>query len=412
MALTKLNKEGSHISSINCCIKGGRDVEVYGSPTEKAILHWGLKLGMNFEAIRSESSVIHLFPINSEKKRGGVALQLPDSGVHIHWKGAAEIVLALCTRYLDATDQLVAMDEDKERIFKKAIEDMAAGGLRCIAIAYRTYIMQNVPSSESELAQWAIPEDDLVLLAIVGIKDPCRPGVKDAVQQCQNAGVKVRMITGDNVQTAKTIAVECGILVSDADATVPNLIDGRAFRALSDLQREQIVERISVMARCSPNDKLLLVKALKKRGHVVAVASDGTNDAPALREADIGLAMGLSGTGVAKESSDIIILDDSFATVVKVVMWGRSVYANIGKINQFQRTSTVASIVILIILTFTSGSPLNSIQLLWVYIVMRIIGTLALATEPPTDQLMNSLPVSRSEPLTTNIIWRNVLIQF
>ncbi|KAH9653674.1 calcium-transporting ATPase 8 plasma membrane-type [Citrus sinensis] len=389
----------------------GGEAEVSGSPTEKAILQWGMKLGMNFEAVRSECSVLHVFPFNSLKKRGGVAVQLPNSEVHIHWKGAAEIVLDSCTRYIDTDDHLVEMDEDKLLTFKKAIEDMASCSLRCVAIAYRTYERERVPDEE-ELSRWALPEDNLVLLAIVGIKDPCRPSVKDAIRLCRIAGVKVRMVTGDNIQTARAIALECGILTSEADATEPNIIEGKSFRALSDTQREEIAEKISVMGRSSPSDKLLLVQALRKRGDVVAVTGDGTNDAPALHEADIGLAMGIQGTEVAKESSDIIILDDNFASVVKVVRWGRSVYANIQKFIQFQLTVNVAALVINFVAAVSSGDvPLNAVQLLWVNLIMDTLGALALATEPPTDHLMQRSPVGRREPLITNIMWRNLLIQ-
>lgn len=390
---------------------GGGEEEVSGSPTEKAILQWGIKLGMNFEAVRSECSILHVFPFNSLKKRGGVAVQLPNSEVHIHWKGAAEIVLASCTAYIDTDDHLVEMDEDKLLTFKNAIEDMASSSLRCVAIAYRTYERERVPDEE-ELSRWTLPEDDLVLLAIVGIKDPCRSSVKDAVRLCQVAGVKVRMVTGDNIQTARAIALECGILTSEADSTEPNIIEGKSFRDLSDTQREEIAEKISVMGRSSPNDKLLLVQALRKRGHVVAVTGDGTNDAPALHEADIGLAMGIQGTEVAKESSDIIILDDNFASVVKVVRWGRSVYANIQKFIQFQLTVNVAALVINFVAAVSSGDvPLNAVQLLWVNLIMDTLGALALATEPPTDHLMHRPPVGRREPLITNIMWRNLLMQ-
>lgn len=166
------------------------------------------------------------------------------------------------------------------------------------------------------------------------------------------------------------------------------------------------------MGRSSPNDKLLLVQALRRRGRVVAVTGDGTNDAPALHEADIGLAMGIQGTEVAKESSDIIILDDNFSSVVKVVRWGRSVYANIQKFIQFQLTVNVAALVINVVAAISSGDvPLNAVQLLWVNLIMDTLGALALATEPPTDHLMHRPPVGRKEPLITNIMWRNLLIQ-
>ncbi|KAK4483758.1 hypothetical protein RD792_010960 [Penstemon davidsonii] len=392
--------------------EAGGALELSGSPTEKAILQWGVNLGMDFSAARSDSVIIHAFPFNSEKKRGGVAVKTSDSEVHVHWKGAAEIVLASCTSYIDANDNVAQMDEDKLSFFKKAIEDMASGSLRCVAIAYRMHEKEKVPTSDEELESWELPDGDLILLAIVGIKDPCRPGVKDAVQLCTNAGVKVRMVTGDNLQTARAIALECGILGSNADATEPNLIEGKSFRNMSEAQRLEVADKISVMGRSSPNDKLLLVQALRKKGHVVAVTGDGTNDAPALHEADIGLAMGIQGTEVAKESSDIIILDDNFASVVKVVRWGRSVYANIQKFIQFQLTVNVAALVINVVAAITSGNvPLNAVQLLWVNLIMDTLGALALATEAPTDHLMRRPPVGRREPLITNIMWRNLLIQ-
>ncbi|KAJ0984186.1 hypothetical protein J5N97_002542 [Dioscorea zingiberensis] len=388
----------------------GGAIEVTGSPTEKAILSWGVKLGMIFDDARSKSSILHVFPFNSEKKRGGVAVHAGGSDVHVHWKGAAEIVLASCTSWLDADGNIQAMN-DMMNTFKRSIEDMASESLRCVAFAYRLYELEKVPNEE-ERDSWSLPEDNLVLLAIVGIKDPCRPGVRDAVQLCTKAGVKVRMVTGDNVQTAKAIALECGILDSESSATVPNLIEGKAFRAMSEEERERIAEKISVMGRSSPNDKLLLVQALRRKGHVVAVTGDGTNDAPALHEADIGLAMGIQGTEVAKESSDIIILDDNFASVVKVVRWGRSVYANIQKFIQFQLTVNVAALIINVVAAVSSGNvPLNAVQLLWVNLIMDTLGALALATEPPTDHLMERPPVGRREPLITNIMWRNLLVQ-
>ncbi|KAL3825633.1 hypothetical protein ACJIZ3_021662 [Penstemon smallii] len=392
--------------------EGGGALEISGSPTEKAILQWGLNIGMDFSAVRADSKIIHAFPFNSEKKRGGVAVKLSNSEVHVHWKGAAEIVLACCTGYIDANDSVAPMDEDKLSFFKKAIEDMAVGSLRCVAIAYRMYEMDKIPTNDEELEKWQLPDEELVLLAIVGIKDPCRPGVREAVQLCVNAGVKVRMVTGDNLQTARAIALECGILGSNENATEPYLMEGKSFRSMTDSQRLDVADKISVMGRSSPNDKLLLVQALRKRGHVVAVTGDGTNDAPALHEADIGLAMGIQGTEVAKESSDIIILDDNFASVVKVVRWGRSVYANIQKFIQFQLTVNVAALIINVVAAVSSGNvPLNAVQLLWVNLIMDTLGALALATEPPTDHLMRRAPVGRREPLITNIMWRNLLIQ-
>ncbi|KAK1615397.1 hypothetical protein QYE76_020914 [Lolium multiflorum] len=410
----------------------GSTVEITGSPTEKAILSWGVELHMKFAAERSKSAIIHVSPFNSEKKRGGVAVTGRDSDVHVHWKGAAEIVLALCTNWLDVDGSIHEMTPDKANHlehflrfnyvvpcltlifqanrFKKYIEDMAEQSLRCVAFAYRNLDPKDIPSEEQRI-NWQLPDNDLTLIGIVGMKDPCRPGVRDAVELCTNSGVKVRMVTGDNLQTARAIALECGIL-TDPQASTPVIIEGRVFRAYSEAEREAVADKISVMGRSSPNDKLLLVKALKKNGHVVAVTGDGTNDAPALHEADIGLSMGIQGTEVAKESSDIIILDDNFASVVKVVRWGRSVYANIQKFIQFQLTVNVAALIINVVAAISSGNvPLNAVQLLWVNLIMDTLGALALATEPPTDQLMKRTPVGRREPLVTNIMWRNLFIQ-
>ncbi|KNA25604.1 hypothetical protein SOVF_005140 isoform B [Spinacia oleracea] len=395
-----------------CLPKGGGDVEFSGSPTEKAILSWGVKLGLNFVAKRAESTIIHASPFNSEKKRGGVAVKTPSSEVRVHWKGAAEIVLASCTSFLDENDSVMSLDEDKLAFYRKAIKGMAEKSLRCVAIAYRSIKLDKVSSDEEQLRQWAMPDDELVLLAIVGIKDPCRPGVRGSVDLCEAAGVKICMVTGDNLQTAKAIAVECGILASDADCNEPNLIEGKSFRSKSEAERENIAEKISVMGRSSPNDKFLLVQALKRKGQVVAVTGHGTNDAPALNEGDIGLAMGIAGTEVAKESSDIIILDDNFHSVVKVIRWGRSVYANIQKFIQFQLTVNVAALIINVVVAISTGDvPLNAVQLLWVNLIIDVLGALALAKEPPTDHLMHRPPIGRREPLITNVMWWNLFIQ-
>ncbi|GAA0144967.1 primary active transporter [Lithospermum erythrorhizon] len=392
--------------------KDGKGIEFSGSPTEKAILSWGAKLGMKFDSVKANSIAVHVSPFNSTKKCGGVAVRgRSDSQINIHWKGAAEIVLDSCTTYLNANGVSQSLDKE-EAFFKEAIESMAARSLRCVAIAYRRCEADEVPTDEARLAQWSLPDNDLVLIGIVGIKDPCRPGVREAVRRCTEAGVKVRMVTGDNLQTARAIALECGILTSEKDANEDNIIEGKVFRDLSEKDRIEVAKRISVMGRSSPNDKLLLVQALRKQGDVVAVTGDGTNDAPALHEADIGLSMGIQGTEVAKESSDIIILDDDFTSVVKVVRWGRSVFANIQKFIQFQLTVNVAALVINVVCAISAGDvPLNTVQLLWVNLIMDTLGALALATEPPTEHLMHRKPVGRREPLVTNIMWRNLLVQ-
>ncbi|XP_020411250.1 calcium-transporting ATPase 8, plasma membrane-type-like [Prunus persica] len=388
-------------------------VDVSGSAIEKAILRWGIKLGMNFEDIRSQSSVFNVAPFNSEKKRGAVALRLPDSQVRVHWKGVPEILLCSCTNYIDANDHLVAMNDDKLMFFRKAIDEMAAGGLDCLAIAYRSYEFQNVPTDPELLAQWELPEDDLVLLAIVGIGDLSQPGVKEKVQLCQRGGVKVRMVTRDNLPTAKATALECGILDSDADANMPNdPFDGRVFREMTDGQRQECAQGIKVMAWCSPDVKILFVQALKKIGEMVAVTGNVTDDADALHQADIGFAMGIRGTGVAKESSDIIILDDNFATCVKAFKWGRSVHPIIIKFMQLQLTVNVVALTTnFMAAVFYGHVPLNAVQLLWVNLLIVALVPLSSVTKPPADELTSGLLIEPGQPVKRYVKWKKLLFQ-
>lgn len=390
--------------------KDGQDEVISGSPTESAVLAWGIKLGMNFRELRSNVGhldILHVETFNSEKKRAGVVYKLSGDIVQVHWKGAAEIILDLCTKWVTSDDSIEVLTDEKTEEIKRVIEGMAAKSLRCIAFAYKAISEGEVPLDEEERRDWKAPDTGLALMAIAGIKDPCRPGVREAVEKCQRAGVKVRMVTGDNIFTAKSIAEECGILQAG-----DMVVEGKDFRNWDDTRLKNDLEKLVVMARSLPSDKLKLVKALKAIGNVVAVTGDGTNDAPALNEADIGLSMGIAGTEVAKESSDIIILDDNFSSVVKVVRWGRSVYANIQKFIQFQLTVNVVALVINFVAAVSSGAvPLTAVQLLWVNLIMDTMGALALATESPTDDLMERDPVGRKEPLITNVMWRNIFGQ-
>lgn len=385
----------------------GKELEVIGSPTEKAVLMWGLKLGMDFRLVKSLSEVLQVEPFNSIKKRAGVAVKVKKSGsLHVHWKGAAEIILSASDTELCEDNSKLPLTESRRQELLKVIDGMGAHSLRCIAFGFRELEVVDVPEDDEQLDVWKIPEEPLTLIAIIGIKDPCRPGVVEAVWKCQEAGVVVRMITGDNLATAKAIATECNILQSGI------AIEGITFRNYTPEMRKQESPKITVMARSSPSDKLLLVHTLRQLGEVVAVTGDGTNDAPALNEADVGLSMGIQGTEVAKESSDIIILDDNFATVVKVVRWGRSIYLNIQKFIQFQLTVNVAALTINFIAAVSAGDvPLTAVQLLWVNLIMDTLGALALATEPPTDELLQRPPVGRTEPLISNIMIRNLLVQ-
>eukprot|EP00850_Spirogloea_muscicola_P001670 SM000006S19435 [mRNA] locus=s6:775314:785100:+ [translate_table: standard] len=395
--------------------KDGGEPEITASPTETAVLKWGVQLGMDFDAERAQTTLLAVESFNSAKKRAGVAVRLPNGEVCLHWKGAAEIVLDMCSSFVDQSGVVQPLTGDKRDQLKNDISTMGSACLRCLALATRTLSGEEAPKGqEDDLTSWILPDSGLTLLAIVGMKDPTRPGVPEAVAICQRAGVKVRMVTGDNVVTARAIAQECGILTPNGIA-----IEGREFRALSPQEMRRVIPTIDVMARSSPTDKHTLVKMLRQMGEVVGVTGDGTNDAPALHEADIGLAMGISGTEVAKEASDIIILDDNFASIV--VRWGRAVYVNIQKFLQFQLTVNLVALVINFVAAVgqaispaKSGVisvPLNAVQLLWINLIMDTLGALALATEKPTDELMERKPVGRREPLITNIMIRNLLGQ-
>ncbi|KAJ8762536.1 hypothetical protein K2173_007975 [Erythroxylum novogranatense] len=387
------------------------EYNISGGPTEKAILSWAVEeLEMDVEGMKQSCTVLQVDAFNSQKKRSGVALRKElDNTVHVHWKGAAEMILEMCSSYYDASGLKKDMDDHEMNVFKQIVQNMATNSLRCIAFAHRKL-------SEEEYVNGAegkkIEDEALILIGIVGIKDPCRPGVKKAVQVCHNAGVNVKMITGDNAFTARAIAIECGILTPGESMIGSSVVEGEEFRNYTPMERMEKVDHIRVMARSSPFDKLLMVQCLKQKGHVVAVTGDGTNDAPALKEADIGLSMGIQGTEVAKESSDIIILDDNFASVATVLRWGRCVYNNIQKFIQFQLTVNVAALVINFVAAVSAGEvPLTAVQLLWVNLIMDTLGALALATEQPTNDLMEKRPVGRTEPLITNIMWRNLLAQ-
>ncbi|XP_015885043.1 calcium-transporting ATPase 1 [Ziziphus jujuba] len=380
--------------------KDGR-VELLGSPTETALLEFGLLLGGDFQAERQASKIVKVEPFNSVKKRMGVVLELHEGAFRVHSKGASEIILAACDKMLDSNGNVVPLDQASFSIIKNTIEQFANEALRTLCLAY-----MEIPCDFS--AESPIPIKGYTCIGIVGIKDPVRPGVKESVAICRSAGITVRMVTGDNINTAKAIARECGILTDDGIA-----IEGPVFREKSEEELHEIIPKLQVMARSSPMDKHTLVKHLRTTFQdVVAVTGDGTNDAPALHEADIGLAMGIAGTEVAKESADVIILDDNFSTIVTVAKWGRSVYINIQKFVQFQLTVNVVALVVnFSSACLTGNAPLTAVQLLWVNMIMDTLGALALATEPPTDDLMKRSPVGRKGNFISNVMWRNILGQ-
>ncbi|KAJ8635591.1 hypothetical protein MRB53_009858 [Persea americana] len=378
--------------------KDGKNT-ILGTPTESAILEFGLHLGGDFDNQRQASKIIKVEPFNSDKKKMSVLVSLPGGEFRAFSKGASEIILCMCDKIVDRKGNLVSLTETQRKHAMDVINGFACEALRTLSFAFKD-INENINGD-------TIPEDGYTLISVVGIKDPVRPGVKDAVQSCLAAGITVRMVTGDNINTAKAIAKECGILTDDGLA-----IEGADFRTKSPQEMKELIPKIQVMARSLPSDKHVLVKNLRTMDEVVAVTGDGTNDAPALHEADIGLAMGIAGTEVAKESADVIIMDDNFSTIVNVAKWGRSVYINIQKFVQFQLTVNVVALIVNFASACIVGTaPLTAVQLLWVNMIMDTLGALALATEPPNDELMKRKPVGRGVSFITRTMWRNIIGQ-
>ncbi|GAB2295561.1 Alpha carbonic anhydrase 4 [Dionaea muscipula] len=373
---------------------------ILGQPTEKALLELGLHLKGDLETTRREFKILNEEPFNSVRKKMSVLVALPGGGKRAFCKGASEIVLRMCSRTIDANGEPVDLSPEQVNYVSGIINGFASEALRTLCLAFKDL--------DDGFNEKNIPEEGYTLVSVVGIKDPVRPGVKEAVESCLAAGITVRMVTGDNINTAKAIAKECHILTENGTA-----IEGPEFRVLNDEQMKSEIPHIQVMARSMPMDKYILVNNSRKMlGQVVAVTGDGTNDAPALREADIGLAMGIAGTEVAKANADVIILDDNFNTIVNVVKWGRAVYVNIQKFVQFQLTVNIVALVLNFASACIIGSaPLTAVQLLWVNMIMDTLGALALATEPPNELLMKNPPVERHDSFISKAMWRNILGQ-
>ncbi|XP_011605873.1 plasma membrane calcium-transporting ATPase 1-like [Takifugu rubripes] len=400
--------------------EGGLPRQV-GNKTECALLGLALDLRRDYQSIRNEIPEERLFKVytfNSVRKSMSTVLRNHDGSYRMFSKGASEILLKKCCKILMINGETKAFKpRDRDDLVKKVVEPMASEGLRTICLAYRDF-----PASEGE------PDWDneghilsgLTCIAVVGIEDPVRPEVPEAIRKCQRAGITVRMVTGDNINTARAIAIKCGIIQPGDDFLC---IEGREFNRrihneLGEIEQERIDKiwpKLRVLARSSPTDKHTLVKGIidstvLEQRQVVAVTGDGTNDGPALKKADVGFAMGIAGTDVAKEASDIILTDDNFSSIVKAVMWGRNVYDSISKFLQFQLTVNVVAVIVAFTgACITQDSPLKAVQMLWVNLIMDTFASLALATEPPTEALLLRNPYGRKKPLISRTMMKNIL---
>uniref|UniRef100_A0A665VZ19 Calcium-transporting ATPase n=1 Tax=Echeneis naucrates TaxID=173247 RepID=A0A665VZ19_ECHNA len=402
--------------------EGGLPRQV-GNKTECALLGFSSDLKRDYQAIRTEipeEKLYKVYTFNSVRKSMSTVLKMADGSYRMFSKGASEILLKKCYKILTANGEpKVFRPRDRDDVVKKVIEPMASEGLRTICLAYRDF-----PASEGE-PDWDNENDilsGLTCICVVGIEDPVRPEVPDAIRKCQRAGITVRMVTGDNINTARAIASKCGILQPGDDFLC---LEGKEFNRRirnekGEIEQERIDKiwpKLRVLARSSPTDKHTLVKGIIdstviEQRQVVAVTGDGTNDGPALKKADVGFAMGIAGTDVAKEASDIILTDDNFSSIVKAVMWGRNVYDSISKFLQFQLTVNVVAVIVAFTgACITQDSPLKAVQMLWVNLIMDTFASLALATEPPTEALLLRKPYGRNKPLISRTMMKNILGQ-
>ncbi|XP_020031701.1 plasma membrane calcium-transporting ATPase 4 isoform X1 [Castor canadensis] len=398
--------------------EGGLPRQV-GNKTECALLGFVTDLKQDYQAVRHEvpeEKLYKVYTFNSVRKSMSTVIEKPGGGFRMFSKGASEIILRKCNRILDKEGKAVPFKSvDRDTIVHTVIEPMACEGLRTICIAYRDFDdAEPIWENENEILT------ELTCIAVVGIEDPVRPEVPDAIVKCKRAGITVRMVTGDNVNTARAIATKCGILTPGDDFLC---LEGKEFNRLirdekGEVEQEKLDKiwpKLRVLARSSPTDKHTLVKGIidstvGEQRQVVAVTGDGTNDGPALKKADVGFAMGIAGTDVAKEASDIILTDDNFTSIVKAVMWGRNVYDSISKFLQFQLTVNVVAVIVAFTgACITQDSPLKAVQMLWVNLIMDTFASLALATEPPTDSLLKRRPYGRNKPLISRTMMKNIL---
>ncbi len=357
-----------------------------GDPTEGAMLVAGLKAGLSKDQLLKQFTILQEFPFDSARKMMSIVVKDGAGKRYVITKGAPDVLLNISESILWENKQQYLSGKYQTEV-QKSIEDLASQALRTIAVAYRPLNSnQNIPNEREA-------EKDLIFIGLQGMIDPPRPEVKEAVRECKEAGIKTVMITGDHLITAKAIATQLGILPFGG-----KVLDGNALSAMSVEELEDIVEDVYVFARVSPEHKLKIVKALQKKGHIVAMTGDGVNDAPAIKASDIGIAMGITGTDVAKEASSLVLLDDNFATIKSAIKEGRNIYENIRKFIRYLLASNVGEILVMLFAMLIGlPLPLVPIQILWVNLVTDGLPAMALGLDQAEENVMKRKPRSPRE---------------
>lgn len=376
--------------------------KVIGEPTEKAIVEEGLHIGCNKKETEKIFQRINEIPFDSNRKMMTTIHRI-GSKYRIICKGAPDVLLDKCTKEvleIGENQEIKVRSLDKLKI-KNENEQMAHKALRVIAVAFKdvTELPNKIDSNSIE--------NNLTFVGLIGMIDPPREGVKDAVNTCKNAGIKTVMITGDHLETAKAIAKDLGILNNGEKA-----ITGQELDKMTQEQLEKNIKEYSVFARVTPEHKVRIVKAWQRNGAVVAMTGDGVNDSPALKNANIGIAMGKNGTDVAKNAADIILTDDNFVTIVEAVKQGRNIYDNIKKAVHFLLSTNIGEIVTIFVgLILGLKSPLLAIQLLWINLVTDSLPAIALGLEKPEKDIMQRKPIDSKKGIFANGLWNKIILE-
>lgn len=367
---------------------------VLGNPTEGALLLWLHDNGVDYKALRDEATIVGELPFSTERKYMATLVADPDGETEtLYVKGAPEIVLAMCKTVSRGVERL-EIERQLLGFQQKAMRTLGFASCR-------------LPKGAAPIVDNGVKADNLNFMGIVAIADPVRTDVPDAIRECVDAGIAIKIVTGDTPATAREIGRQIGLW--KAGDNERNIITGPEFGELSEDELDERVGDMKIIARARPMDKKRLVEALQRKGDVVAVTGDGTNDAPALKTANVGLSMG-DGTSVAKEASDITIVDNSFASIGRAVMWGRSLYQNLQRFILFQLTvNVVACLVVLVGAFMGTESPLTVTQMLWVNLIMDTFASMALSSLPPSRSVMDSKPRDRRSFIISPSMWRFII---